>query len=225
MDLSAIEGLDLSDEQKAAIEAQAKADTEAEVLGLKSKNDELIAEKRAAAEARTQAEAKALAAEEEKNLEAARKANDLAALEETLKGQHKTALDAALAEAEGLKGQITNNKRDAIINEVAAQFNAPESAKLVLRNMINVTLTDTGTATEFKGFDGATVATDSKTFLTWAAQNNELASMMKPIDSTGGGAGGNNGKGGAGAKQVNQAAETAKSKGDLNGFLAASIKL
>jgi hypothetical protein len=226
MDLSTIDGLELTDEQRAAIEEQAKADIEAEVKGLKSKNDELITEKRLASEkaekARLDAEEKAREAE----LEKSRKANDLKTLEETLAKQAKDKLDEVKSQAEAYKQKIIDSKKEAVLAELAPNFVSPEAAKLVLKNMVNVSLGEDATsALEFKGFDGATVSTDSKSFLEWASNNDSLAAMMKPIESAGGGSVGNNGKNGVRTSTKNTQAEAAKKSGDVRGFLNASLNL
>lgn len=196
MDLSTIEGLDLTDEQKDAIIAQAKADIATEVLGLKTKNDELLGEKREAAEAAAEAKRIADEAKQEAELEKARKANDLASLETTLTEKFNGEKTEHQAKYERLLDTVKSSKQNAILSELATNFISPEAAKLVLKSLVGVTLDDDNQAiAEFKGFDGSAVATDTKSFIEWAGKNEHLSALMKPIDSAGGGANGSTGLG------------------------------
>lgn len=226
MDLSTIEGLTLTEEQRAAIIAQAKADTDAEVGGLKSKNDELLTEKKASEEAKALAERLANEAKAETELEKSRKAGDLSSLETQLTEKFNGEKAGLTSQLEALQNSTKASKQDAVLSELSQSFISPEASKLVLKQLVGVNLAEDGTtSTEYKGFDGNVVATDSKSFIEWAGKNESLAALMKPIESAGGGAGGNNGKAGGDTNTTNAKAQEAQKKGDLAGFLNASLKI
>ncbi len=206
MNLDNIEGLTLTEEQKATILARAQAHTDGEVAGLKAKNDALMTEKKTAAEAAAAAEAVAKTAQEEADLEKARKANDLATLEQTLRDQFSDQSALSDAKLEALQEAVKNNRQNTVLSELSQHFLSPEAAKLVLKQLVNVNLGDDNSLSEeFVGFDGAVVATNPKQFIEWAGKNDNLATLMKPIESAGGGAGGSDGDAGGDAQQESRA--------------------
>jgi hypothetical protein len=219
MDLSTF---NLTEEQQTAINALHQTGVDSEVLRLKGKNDELIAERRADADKIAEATRLADEAKQESDLAAARKANDLSSLEETLKTQFAGEKQGDLARYEALQKTVKESKLNAILSDLAPNFISPEAAKLVLRNMISINFgEDNLSNAEYKGFDGAIVATDSKQFIEWAGRNASLASLMKPINSAGGGAGGSNGLGGHNTKPLNKMNEAERLKfkqDDPSGF-------
>lgn len=191
MDLSKIDGLELTDEQRAAIEAQALADLEAETEGLKAKRDELLNEKKEAARKAEEAEQKA----REEAVKSARKAGELGELEKNLKAMHAAELAAKDAELAKRDKLILGSRADTVIAELAGEFTAPDVAKRMLAGMVDVSYTDTGTiAMSFKGLDGGAVATDTAGFKEYLRNTEQFAPVLKAIDSSGGGAGGSNSK-------------------------------
>lgn len=105
-----IEGIELNEEQKAAISAQLQAMVEQEVSGLKSKNDQLLAEKKAKQREAEEAQRIAQQQAEEK----AKAEND-----------YKQLFEAQKSEADILREQMQKMQQDA----VQARINA-ESGKL-----------------------------------------------------------------------------------------------
>jgi len=105
-----IEGIELNEEQKAAISAQLQAMVEQEVSGLKSKNDQLLAEKKAKQREAEEAQRMAQQQAEEK----AKAEND-----------YKQLFEAQKSEADTLREQMQKMQQDA----VQARINA-ESGKL-----------------------------------------------------------------------------------------------
>ena len=147
MDLDKIEGLNLSEEQKAAILAQ----NEEDISGLKSKNEQLLSEKKTVQQSE---------AEKAAELEAARK-EKVAAEEAKLiaEGKYKEAQElreketAELTEkyqkeAEAAKGNLTKFHKGQALNGALSlihdDFKGVSSA--MLSNMINVDYNDDGEA-------------------------------------------------------------------------------
>lgn len=195
LDLDAIEGLTLSDEQKAAILKQHDDDT----VGLKKNRDELLEEKKLADKAKTDAEAAAEETRKEAELEAARKKGDVDAITKSF--QEK--LDAEKAKA------------DKIVRDAAAKTLDSEAVKLAnkLSDGDNVDLMTEFVKKRLKiDEDGKVKVTDSDGNLTISTTTDlveefkgdkRFASLVTASKASGGGADdGDDNKGGgrAGAK-------------------------
>jgi hypothetical protein len=71
---------------------------------------------------------------------------------------------------------------------------------MILKQMVDVSITDDGTATTFKGMDGGVITTDKAVFADWLKGQDAFKSLIKGVDSSGGGAAGGSGSGGAAPK-------------------------
>lgn len=200
MDLSSIEGI--TEAQREAILALHAADVDGQVSGLKANRDELLEEKRQAKEAAD--EARRLAKEESDKLAiaTARSANDLKALEETITSQYSEKLTAAERKHQLLNERIVGSERDGLVGELAGMF-PPKYAvagRMMLKQMVDVSLTDDATSHTFKDMDGNVVTTDKAVFADWLKGQDAFKSLIKGVDSSGGGAAGGSGSGGAAPK-------------------------
>lgn len=101
-----IEGIELNEEQKAAIEAQLQGMVEQQVAGLKSKNDQLLAEKKA--KQREAEEAQELARQQAE--EKAKAEND-----------YKQLFEAQKTEADILREQMQKMQQDALQARISAE--------------------------------------------------------------------------------------------------------
>lgn len=184
MDLTKIEGL--TEEQQAAIIAQYDAD----ISGLKSKNDELLSEKKSVQQS---------AQEKEKALEEARKAaQDAKAKELEAQGKYEEAQKLReeeraklVAEAEQ-KAELAQSNLDkyhktsalnSVMNLIHDDFKEVSSA--LLSNMLNISYNDQGEAiTEFK-HNGEVVAKNVDEFKGWAVGQGAFKRILKGVDSSG----------------------------------------
>ena len=201
MDLSKIEGLELSeDQQKAILDAY-----EASVGGLKANRDSLLEEKRQASEAAATAAKQAKDAEEKAALAEARRTGDLAALEKTLAEQAQSKITEAMSEVDKYKSIALGGKKESIINELASSFVSPEAAKMILGQMVEVGINENNEATStFKDTSGKLISTDSKVFADWIKTQDAFKPLIKGVESSGGGANGSRSGSGATASSTDQ---------------------
>lgn len=201
MDLSKIEGLELSEEQQAAILAA----HESSVKGLKANRDSLLEEKRQASEAAELAARQAKEADEKAALAEARRTGDLAALEKTLAEQTQSKINEAMSEVDKYKSLALGGKKESIINELASSFVSPEAAKMILSQMVEVGINENNEAVStFKDTSGKLISTDSKVFADWIKSQDAFKPLIKGVESSGGGANGSSGSSGAAPSSVDQ---------------------
>lgn len=193
MDLSKIEGLELSEEQQAAILA---AHNE-EVSGLKTNNTALLEEKRKAKELADEASRKAQELADKEALATAKSAGDLQALENTLTDQFNAQFGTLKEQNAKLNEEIVGGHRDGLVNEFAGMFTSPDAGKMILRQLVDVSRSDNGLVPSFKDSAGNVVTTDKKVFSDWLKSQDAFKPLIKGADSTGGGASGGSGSGGA----------------------------
>ena len=187
-------GVELSDEQKAAI----KLDEADEVKGLKSKVDQLLTEKKQAKSQAEQAAEAARIAQEE----SARKTGDVQALEQSLAKKYQSEIERRDAEIQKRDVRILGGAKSGVIAELSGKFVAPDAAKLMLGSLVDVSYDEKGeVVTVFKGLDGQPVGTSAKDFEAYLAKEKAFAPMLVGTTSTGGGAPGSAGRGGAAAKK------------------------
>lgn len=190
-------GVELSDEQKAAI----KLDEADEVKGLKSKVDQLLTEKKQAKSQAEQAAEAARIAQEE----AARKTGDVQALEQSLAKKYQSEIERRDAEIQKRDQRILGGAKSGVIAELSGKFVAPDAAKLMLVSLVDVSYDEKGeVVTVFKGLDGQPVGTNAKDFEAYLAKEKAFAPMLVGTTSTGGGAPGSSGRGGAATKVVSR---------------------
>jgi len=187
MDLSKIEGLSLTDEQKAAIEAQNNFDIE----GLKNKNNALLDEKKTAQQLVQEAnengelqKAALLKAEEEK----LKLAGDLDGLKEFYTKQNSENEAKYKGANEQVAAALLSRDTETVLQQILAKTHPDqrELAEPLLRSQMNVTHNDKGeVVTEFK-VGGETVATDVDTFIAWGGENSKAwQQVLLAVDSSG----------------------------------------
>lgn len=192
--MSLFEGVELTEEQKAAIQANAEKqysgyESPEQVAGLKQAKDALLAEKKAAEEA------KALAAKEaeDRALEAAKAKGDVKAVEESLTAKQREWEE----KYNGLLKENESSAINAVVSKMAAELGG-ESATLLEPHL----------RTRLRYDDGKVKVTDSEGSLTVSSiddlakefkNNPAFATVIVGSRSSGGGAVPQNGKsGGAG---------------------------
>lgn len=195
MDLSTIEGLELSEDQQKAILALHEETTK----GIKANRDSLLEEKRKASEIATEAERKAKEAADKAALAEAKRSGDLAALEKTLSEQAQARINEAMGEVDRYKNLALGGKKESIINELASSFVSPDAAKMILAQLVEVGVNENNEAVStFKDASGNLVSTDAKVFADWIKKQDAFKPLIKGVESSGGGAaGGSRGSSGA----------------------------
>lgn len=191
IELDGIEGL--TEEQIAAIQEKTKGFVpESEIEGLKRNRDELLEEKKAAAEARAKAEELAKA----KELEAAKAAGDIGTLEKSYKEKL-----AAYERKE--KEQLEQIKKDRISSksmELAAELADGANAKL-LNRFIRDRLDFRENEIKVLDKDGQLTVSSIDDLKEEFRNSSDFASLITANKATGGGAKGSN-SGGATAKNL-----------------------
>lgn len=203
MDLSKIEGLNLTEEQQQQIAALHAAEVEKETNGLKAKNDELLNEKKTAAQKAQEAETKA----EEARLAAVEAEKQRLANEgkfDELKKLHERELAEATAKsnelAEVAQANLDKYHHGNALNGALSLIhdNFKPVSEAMLSNMINVSYNEQGEPlTTFK-YNGEVVANNVEEFKGWALTQDSFKHIMNGVDS--GGAGAANANGGGGKK-------------------------
>lgn len=198
MDLNAIEGLNLTDEQKQAILAQ----NEADIAGLKNKNEELLNEKKTVQQSASE---QALALEEARKLavkaeeERLKANNDMEGLKAHYEEQLATATATANEEANKAKENLTAyhkaNALNGALGLIHDDFKGVSNA--LLSNMINIDYNDQGEAVTSFTHEGQVVATNVEEFKSWASEQDAFKRILNGTDSSGASSGGNGSAGGA----------------------------
>lgn len=167
-----------------------------DVSGLKRKNEELLAEKRAAADARKQAEESARLAAEE----AARKTGDVESLDKSWQKKHADALAAKEAELGTVKGTLNKLLVDNVAVQLATELAVQGSSALLIPHIKSRLEVDTSSGepkTVVLGPDGKRSALTVEELKAELAANPAFAPVIAGSKATGGGASGTGGGGGA----------------------------
>lgn len=167
-----------------------------DVSGLKRKNEELLAEKRAAADARKQAEESARIAAEE----AARKSGDVESLDKSWQKKHADALAAKEAELGTVKGTLNKLLVDNVAVQLATELAVQGSSALLIPHIKSRLEVDTSSGepkTVVLGPDGKRSALTIEELKAELAANPAFAPVIAGSKATGGGASGTGGGGGA----------------------------
>lgn len=205
MDLSSIEGLELSEDQQKQILALHETETK----GLRENRDSLLQEKQQIKTAAEEAQAKAKAEAEKAAIAEAKKAGDLKALEKSLSEQFSSREESLNSELSKYKEMVLGGKKDAVVSELSGMFTSPEAAKMILGQMIEVSPGDNGTVTTFKDRSGNVVSTDKEMYVDWLKKQDAFKTLIKGVESSGGGANGGLGGSGGAAPQGDWAAKNA----------------
>lgn len=132
-----------------------------------------------------------------------------------------------LERIEKLSTTLKTEKRTLLIGDIAKELKVfDESQKLfskLIQDRVDVD-PETGKIT-FLDENGSATSLDKAGFIAELAKDSAYDRLRQASIPAGGKANGNNGRGGASTNDSNPAAEEAKKKGDLQGFLKASIKV
>jgi hypothetical protein len=166
--------------------------------GMKSKLDELLGEKKAAAAKAKEAEAARILAEQE----AARKTSDLDKFEASLRGEFVKEKEELTGELEALKGGIKAERKQAVLSSFSNDFHA-EGAVDLIGQLVQTDFDGGQIKTQFTDFTGNVITTDAAEFRKWMAKHSAISHLMKADGATGGGASGSkNNAGGVNATQL-----------------------
>lgn len=188
MDLEKLfEGVDLTDEVKVALGAKVTEAVNGEVSGLKHKVDELLNEKKTAAQAAKDADEARKAAE----LEAAKKSGAVEEVEARLNEQYAGKQSDLEAKIKALQGRELSQAKSAAVEQFKSQGIDPNVLGLLAGNLIDTSHNEQGeVVTTYKGMDGSAIGTNFDDFMTYARKDESLSKFIKGNESSGGGANG-----------------------------------
>lgn len=194
-----------------------------DVSGLKTEVEQLLGEKKAAAQAAKDAESAAEAAK----LEAAKKSGDVEALErswtEKLSNREKELSSELEQYKNTINGLTSGSTAKSIASELAAVVNGVSMAPHLERDLqgrLRTEYREGKPVTVVLDRDGKPSAMSIDELKTEYSTNPQFAPLIVGSKATGAGPAGGKGPG---AEGTNVKAEEAKSRGDLTGFLKASI--
>ena len=186
-------GAGAGDTPKTYTQAEVEALINERTNGLKSKVDELLGEKKSAAQKAKEAESARIAAEQA----AARQSGELDKFEQSLRGEFAKEKEPLVAKLTALESRVLGESKKAILGGFVADFIAPESVD-VIGQLVKTELDGDNIKTQFTDFAGNVITTDPAEFKKWMAKHPAISHLMKADSAfSGGGANGNNGKGGA----------------------------
>lgn len=192
------------------------AEVEEMTKGLKSKLDELLTEKKSAAQKAKEAEAARIAAEQA----AARQSGELDKFEQSLRGEFAKEKEPLVAKLTALESRVLGESKKAILGGFASDFLAPESID-VIGQLVKTELDGDNIKTQFTDFAGNVITTDPAEFKKWMAKHPAISHLMKADAASGGGAmGGKSQAGGAGTinrQQFDKLDHTARKQFFANG--------
>jgi hypothetical protein len=190
MDLSTIEGLNLTADQVAAITAASQADVDAATTGLVNKNNELLGEKKTALqsvteqnEALEQARQAATKAEEER----LKLAGDVDGLKKHYEEQLAEATATANNAAETAKNALLSRDKGTVLNEALSLIHDDFKglAKAELSNMLKIGYNDQQQPVTTFEHEGKVVANNVEEFKGWASEQSSFKKILNGVDSSG----------------------------------------
>lgn len=165
---------------------------DAAVAGLKASQEKLLAEtkesKRKAAE---DAEARRLA-----DIEAQKKAGDLVGLENNLRTEFGTQLEAKDKVIAARNERILTSEKKAVVGSLSGML-IDESASEILSLLVRTEFDGDDVVTKFVGADGNVITTDVEQFKKYLCEHKAYSHLIKADAATGGGANGGKFRGGA----------------------------
>lgn len=194
-------------------------DLKTKVSEFRDNNLKFIQEKEEAQRlADEQAESNRLATEE-----SARSNGKIQELEESLTNNFNEKLSVKDEMINKLVSGQVKSAKTAIVEEFKAKF-MPEhkmAGEMLINSMVDVSVNDSGEiGVQFKSSSGEVFSTDKNTWFNDHVSK-QFPEMIHGLDLKGGGA--TEGKSGGAVSTKNKAAEDAKSKGDVAGFLKAKF--
>jgi len=184
-----LEDLKSQEDLDSALKAAVSEALETETAGLKSKVEELLSEKKTEATKRKEAEEAA----KSKDLEAAKAAGKIEEVEKALSEKYGGEIEKLKADLAGRDSEILTGKKETVLESLAGKFTSPETARLMLANMVETVRSEDGIVNNFKGLDGTVVTTDTAKFAEYLSSQDSFKPLLKGVDSSGGGATGSKG--------------------------------
>ena len=190
MDLSTIEGLTLTPDQLAAINAASQADIDAATTGLVNKNNELLGEKKTALqsvteqnEALDQARLAATKAEEER----LKLAGDVDGLKKHYEEQLAEATATANNAAETARDALLSRDKGTVLNQALSLIHDDYKglAKAQLSNMLKIGYNDQQQPVTTFEHEGKVVANNIEEFKGWASEQDSFKKILNGVDSSG----------------------------------------
>lgn len=161
-----------------------------ELTKLSQVRDNLLADK---VKWKEQNEVALTEAEKIKN-EALKQAGDWETLEANLKASHQSELDKFKEQLANRDKMILGKQTESVINDLASNFVDPNVGKMMLKNMVTTNYSESGEpVTSLNGLDGQSLTSDVSSFAEKLKGIDGFSSVLKGVDSSGGGANGGNG--------------------------------
>jgi len=200
-----------------------KTYTQAEVdemtNGLKESRDTLLKEKKQVSLAAKEAEAARVLAEQEN----AKKSGELDKFEASLRGEFDKERGGLTSKLEALTNRVVGESKKAVLSSFSSDFIATESIDLI-GQLVKTEFDGENVKTQYTDFSGNVITTDAAEFKKWMGNHPAISHLMKADAANGGGAPGSKQVSGGAMNGRNEAAETAKSKGDAIGTLNERLK-
>ena len=185
-------------EDKKVIKTYTQEELDEIVSGLKTNNDKLLSEKKAAQEVERQSQEEARLAREE----AAKKSGDVEQIEKALNERHALELSELNSKLTKRDSLILDGQKSSVVNDIAGDFldSSKGLGKTILNSMVEVTYNDDGKPqTTFKDQAGNLLTTDVNVFKDHLKNNDAFQPLLKGVQFNGGGSRSeNSGSGGAG---------------------------
>lgn len=195
------EGVELSDEVKAALGGKITEAVNAEVSGLKGKVEELLSEKKTEAQKAKEADEARKAAE----LEAAKKAGDLDRVKEIMAQEWQGKVDTLSEQVNGFKTRELTAAKQAAVNNLKGHGVDADAFGLLAGQLVETAHNEQGeVVVTYKGLDGSAIGTSQDDFLGYARKDASLSKFIKASDASGGGANGSNASSGADGKMTDR---------------------
>lgn len=195
-----------------------QAELDAAIAGLKTKNDELLGEKKSAAQRAKDEEAQRILAQQE----AAKSSGKLEEFEKTIRGQYEPQLAERDKRLSVMQERILGSERKSVINSFLGDFVDPSAAD-VLSLLVKTEFDGDEVVTKFVGADGKVITTEPEQFRKYLREHKAFSHLMKADAATGGGAGGNKNANG-GATGNSQLTGIDKTRADINKRLTEKFK-
>jgi len=195
-----------------------QAELDAAIAGLKTKNDELLGEKKSAAQRAKDEEAQRILAQQE----AAKSSGKLEEFEKTIRGQYEPQLAERDKRLSVMQERILGSERKSVINSFLGDFVDPSAAD-VLSLLVKTEFDGDEVVTKFVGADGKVITTEPEQFRKYLREHKAFSHLMKADAATGGGAGGNKNANG-GATSNSQLTGIDKTRADINKRLTEKFK-
>jgi hypothetical protein len=195
-----------------------QAELDAAIAGLKTKNDELLGEKKSAAQRAKDEEAQRILAQQE----AAKSSGKLEEFEKTIRGQYEPQLAERDKRLSAMQERILGSERKSVINSFLGDFVDPSAAD-VLSLLVKTEFDGDEVVTKFVGADGKVITTEPEQFRKYLREHKAFSHLMKADAATGGGAGGNKNANG-GATSNSQLTGIDKTRADINKRLNEKFK-